>query len=166
MTENTNDKGTSSDPKEHLNKRFEAVAWGLFLIMIGCLWLIPNDQVPEGTWLIGVGVIMLGINLARNLKGIKMSGFTIFLGILALCIGIGDYFGVDLPIFPILIILWGFYNISKSSIKPDLFNRNLIVTKKNEPKKFQHFLIEKIGFGVVFTILGILLIILGLTNIN
>lgn len=93
--------------KMHLNKRLEAIAWGLFLIMIGGLWLLPDEIVPEGTWLLGVGIIMLGLNGARYLYGIKMSGFTIFLGIVALCIGIGALFGVDLPIFPILIILWG-----------------------------------------------------------
>ena len=93
--------------KIHLNKRLEAIAWGLFLIMIGCLWLLPDETVPEGTWLIGVGLIMIGLNGVRYLYGIKMSGFTIFLGIVALCIGIGALFGVDMPIFPILIILWG-----------------------------------------------------------
>jgi hypothetical protein len=92
--------------KMHLNKRLEAVAWGLFLIMIGGLWLLP-EAVPEGTWLFGVGIIMLGLNGVRKLYGIKMSGFTIFLGLVALIIGIGAILGVDLPIFPILIILWG-----------------------------------------------------------
>ena len=93
--------------KIHLNKRLEAIAWGLFLIMIGCLWLLPDETVPEGTWLIGVGLIMIGLNGVRHLYGIKMSGFTVFLGIVALCIGIGALFGVDMPIFPILIIIWG-----------------------------------------------------------
>ena len=107
MPENEQAKDAPIDPKVHLNKRLEAIAWGLFLVMIGCLWLIPNEQVPEGTWLIGVGMIMLGLNIARYFKGIKMSGFTIFLGVLALIIGISDFFGLDLPVFPILIILWG-----------------------------------------------------------
>jgi hypothetical protein len=93
--------------KMHLNKRLEAIAWGLFLIMIGGLWLLPDQTVPEGTWLFGVGVIMLGLNGVRYLYGIKMSGFTIFLGIVALIIGVGSFLGMDLPIFPILIILWG-----------------------------------------------------------
>lgn len=93
--------------KQHLNKQLEAIAWGLFLVMLGCLWLIPSEQVPEGAWLIGVGIIMLGLNLARYLYGIKLSGFTVILGIIALTLGIGSVFGVDLPIFPILIIIWG-----------------------------------------------------------
>jgi len=74
--------------------------------------------------------------------------------------------GIIFFIVGIIIIFWGFYNFSKGSIKPDLFNRKIIVTKKNDPKKFNHFLIEKIGFGTVFTILGILLVILGFPNIN
>jgi hypothetical protein len=99
---------TDQDPQKiHLNKRLEAIAWGLFLIMIGGLWLMQDETVPEGAWLLGVGVIMLGLNGVRYLYGIKMSGFTIFLGIVALCMGIGALFGVDFPIFPILIILWG-----------------------------------------------------------
>lgn len=93
--------------KMHLNKRLEAIAWGLFLIMIGGLWLLPDQTVPEGTWLFGIGVIMLGLNGVRFLYGIKMSGFTIFLGIVALIIGVGSFLGMELPVFPILIILWG-----------------------------------------------------------
>jgi len=51
------------------------------------LWLLPDETIPEGTWLIGVGVIMLGLNAARYMYGIKMSGFTVVLGIIALSIG-------------------------------------------------------------------------------
>jgi len=93
--------------KAALNKRLESIGWGLFLIMIGGIWLVPDEQVPEGTWLIGAGLIMLGLNLARYLNGIRMSGFTIVLGILALASGLGDLAGVDLPLFPILLILIG-----------------------------------------------------------
>ena len=45
--------------KEALNWRLEAIGWGLFLIIIGALWLIPEQRVPEGAWLIAAGVIML-----------------------------------------------------------------------------------------------------------
>src|SRR3972149_2042115 len=76
--------------KAALNKRLESIGWGLFLIMIGGIWLVPDEQVPEGTWLIGAGLIMLGLNLARYLNGIRMSGFTIVLGILALASGLSD----------------------------------------------------------------------------
>lgn len=93
--------------KAALNKRLESIGWGLFLIMIGGIWLVPDEQVPEGTWLIGAGLIMLGLNAARYLNGIRMSGFTIVLGILALASGLSDFAGIDLPLFPILLILIG-----------------------------------------------------------
>jgi hypothetical protein len=90
-----------------LNHRLERISWGLFLIMIGGLWLVPNDWVPEGTWLIGAGLIMLGLNAARYLNGIAMSSFTIILGSLALAGGLAHLFGVALPLLPILLILIG-----------------------------------------------------------
>jgi hypothetical protein len=90
-----------------LNKRLESIAWAFFLIMIGGIGLVPKEQVPEGVWSIGVGLIMLGLNAARYYYKIKMSSFTIVLGILALLTGAGELLGVDLPGLAILLILIG-----------------------------------------------------------
>lgn len=100
-------------PKGELNKRLESISWGLFLIMIGGIWLVPDAWVPDGTWLVGVGLIMLGLNVARYLNGIAISGFTAFLGAVALMIGLGDLAGVDLPLFPIILIILGLYLLFK-----------------------------------------------------
>ena len=97
---------TSVD-KLALNKRIEAVGWGLFLIMIGGIALIPDNQVPNGLWLIGAGLIMIGVNVVRYLNQIKMSSFSLVLGIVALIAGLSDFAGVDLPMGPILLILIG-----------------------------------------------------------
>jgi len=93
--------------KRALNKRLESIGWGLFLIMLGATGLVPREVVPQGVWSIGVGVILLGLNVARYSYGIRMSGFTVALGILALLTGIAELFGVDLPIFAILLIIVG-----------------------------------------------------------
>ena len=106
------------DPKVEFNKRLESIAWALFIIMIGCLWLVPDEQVPQGTWSIGVGLILLGLNAARAMNGIRMSGFTIGLGILALLSGLGDWLGLDLPIFAILLILLGLNILYKIFYRP------------------------------------------------
>jgi len=95
------------DEKIALGKRLDKAAWGLFLIILGCLWLIPDEKIHEDTWLLGAGVILLGLNAVRFIAGIRMNGFTIFLGVLGLLLGIGGIFGLDLPVFPILIILLG-----------------------------------------------------------
>jgi hypothetical protein len=75
--------------------------------MAGCIWLVPDRFVPQGTWLIGTGLILLGLNLFRYTKAIRMSGFTLLLGTIALFSGIADIFYIDLPLFPILLILIG-----------------------------------------------------------
>ena len=41
-----------------LNKRLETVSWA-FLIMIGGFLVVPDGRLPEGSWLVGVGVILL-----------------------------------------------------------------------------------------------------------
>lgn len=93
--------------KENLDKRLISISWALFLIMIGGLWLVPAGMVPESAWLLGVGIILLGLNIIRYQNGIKMSVFTFILGIVALIAGIGGYIGFELPIFPILVIIIG-----------------------------------------------------------
>lgn len=103
--------------KSTLNKRLEDIGWALFLIAIGCLLLVPAELVPQGTWLIVTGLIMLGINGVRYLNGIKMSSFSIVLGIFALAAGLGDLLGVKLPLFAIFLILMGVSIILKPLIE-------------------------------------------------
>lgn len=112
--------------KELLNKRLENISWGLFLVMLGGLWLVPNRWIPEGTWLIGAGLIMLGLNLVRYTKGIKMSGFTLVVGVIALLSGIGDILKYDLPVFPILLILIGANILIRPLLEKDSENKKEI----------------------------------------
>ena len=60
-------------PEQTMAHRIESVGWALFLIMIGCLWLVPASSVPEGTWLIGAGVIMVGVNLVKRGNNLPMN---------------------------------------------------------------------------------------------
>jgi ethanolamine transporter EutH len=92
-----------------LNKRLERIAWGVFLILLGGLWLIPNRIIPDGAWLVAAGVVLLGLNLARRQMSLPISGFTTVLGVIALLSGLGDLIRFDLPVFPILLILVGAY---------------------------------------------------------
>lgn len=94
--------------KRALDQRLDAAGWGLFLIMIGGLWLVPEEWgIPEGAWLVGAGLIILGLLAVRYLNGIKVSGFWVFLGALALGSGLAAIYGLDLPVFPILLIIAG-----------------------------------------------------------
>ncbi len=112
------DQPTSTEEahEKPLDDRLQALGWGLFIIMIGILWLVPGEDVPESTWLLGAGIIMLGLNGVRCLYGIRISGFTVVLGILALVAGVSGLYGVEASFFPILIILVGVSIILKSFV--------------------------------------------------
>ena len=113
-TQNLSTTNLQNSEKDKLNQRYEAIGWALFLIMLGGIGLVPDALVPEGTWLVGVGLIMLGLNLARYLSDIPLSSGTLFLGSLALIAGIASVLGADLPIFPIALILLGLSALSKA----------------------------------------------------
>jgi hypothetical protein len=90
-----------------LNGRIEEVGWALFLMMIGIIWFLPEGVIPPDSWLVGSGLIMLGINFIRYFSGLKMSGFTVFLGILALVAGLSGILAVKLPVFAALFVIFG-----------------------------------------------------------
>ena len=111
MSEQTKIEKTNDPEKAALNKNLERMAWGLFLIMLGGFMFIR--QVPDGLWSIGVGAIMLGLNAARYLNQIRMSGFTTVLGILAMAGGVVQLFGVDGVEGAFLLIILGAYLVLK-----------------------------------------------------
>lgn len=90
-----------------LSDRIERAGWALFLIMIGGILLVPREQVPRGSWLVGTGIILLGLYAARALNGLPAPPWRLVLGLVALALGAASVFGLDLPIFPIALILIG-----------------------------------------------------------
>jgi len=110
-----------NEEKAALNKRLETVAWGCFLVMLGGFAFVPEQIIAGGFWSIGVGVIMLGLNAARYAYGIKMSGFTTFLGVVSLISGLLEVLGVNTLGGPILLIVLGLYLV----VKPWLEKRQL-----------------------------------------
>jgi len=99
--------------KQALNKRLETIGWALFLIMLGGRFLVPNEQIAKGLWSIGIGLIMLGLNVARYFNKIKMSGFTTFLGIVSLLGGVGELLGLHSLGDALFWIILGAYLIVK-----------------------------------------------------
>ena len=94
------------DTKE-LNSRLEGVAWGLFLVMAGGFLLVPESQLPQGIWPIGIGLIMLGLNAVRLVLGVPISWVTIVLGALAILGGLSDFAGVNLDLGALILIILG-----------------------------------------------------------
>lgn len=85
--------------------RLDQIGWGIFLLMIGTIWLVPS--VPPGTWLIGTGILLLVLNAIRSRLGVPWSGFWVGVGVVALAAGLGDFVGVKLPLFPICLVIIG-----------------------------------------------------------
>lgn len=90
-----------------LDARLDGIGWGVLLITIGAIWLLPEKQVPHGSWLIAAGLIMLALNAIRYFNGIRMSGFNLVLGTLACIAGLGQLFGWELPLFAIALVVIG-----------------------------------------------------------
>jgi hypothetical protein len=91
--------------KRELDRRLVSLSWALFLIMIGGLALIPG--MPEGVWLIGTGLIMLGLNATRYFNGIRMQFFSSGLGVVALALGVAELLGLNWPVWPLILIVIG-----------------------------------------------------------
>lgn len=103
-----------ADPdKAAINKRLETIAWGAFLVMLGGFMFIPQEIIRGGWWSIGVGLIFLGLNAARYFSGLRMSGFTTFLGVVSVIGGVLDLVAWEGVNGAVLLIVLGGYLILK-----------------------------------------------------
>lgn len=90
---------------------FSAIAWGAFFILWGATEMFKS--LPDGTGTVGIGVILVGLDLARSWKGQPTSGFTTTLGVLALLLGAMQlarpflHLSFELPVFAILLLALG-----------------------------------------------------------
>lgn len=106
-TQNNQLKKDVNAQKRILDRRIESIGWALFLIWSGALMISPHGLFPEGSWLMGTGlIIMLSMGI-RYLYGIRIDGFWMVLGILALGFGISEFFSLSVSVFPVLIIIMG-----------------------------------------------------------
>lgn len=117
-------EATNVDPeKAALNKRLEGMAWGAFLVMLGGFMFVPEEIIKGGWWSIGVGLIFLGLNVARYFNGLRMSGFTTFLGIISVIGGVLGLVGLDVNGAVLLIVLGGYLILKPYFDKRQLFGK-------------------------------------------
>jgi hypothetical protein len=100
------------------NRRYTLIGWGILFIWIGAISFIPGEHVPFGVGVLGIGVILLGINMARYLiNQIPVNGADITLGVIALALGGAELFRSLLPI-PIGLIVIGVILLIRSTLSP------------------------------------------------
>ncbi len=103
------------DRNETENRRFETLAWGSLFVWLGAWWgLLEGKGIPEGTGALGIGFILVGLNLARWLKGIPISILSSAFGALFLILGGMKLASVSLncsclqmPIYALFLIVLG-----------------------------------------------------------
>ena len=100
--------------RKTLDKRYEVIAWGAGFMWVGILGFVPGEQ--NGIGVLGIGLILLGLNLARSLSKIPTNGFTTVLGILTSGLGLVVLLRpvlnlprFELDFFPLLLIVIGLY---------------------------------------------------------
>ncbi|HZD59355.1 MAG TPA: hypothetical protein VE439_02735 [Anaerolineae bacterium] len=98
------DRNQTVANKRALGKKLEAVGWGLFFIWVG-IALIAN--IGWGVGLLGAGIIILGVQVARYLFGLNWEGFSVAVGLLFALGGIWEPFNIQFSIVPILAIVGG-----------------------------------------------------------
>ena len=104
--------GEKMENTKTLNHNFATIGNGALLIWWGVV--IMFDPLTIGMGAIGTGLIMLSINAARLLKGIRTKGSTTVIGIIALVWGVIDtVFGPNFGLsFAIMLIVIGLVTIT------------------------------------------------------
>ncbi len=99
------------DNTRKLNLDLEIGVWGVLLIWWGIRWIFTF--LPNGTGLLGTGLILLGLNGIRSLMGIPTRSITSILGIFAMFFGGLNltnsilHLPLELPVFEIMLIVLG-----------------------------------------------------------
>ncbi len=90
-----------------VSKHLEEVAWGLLLVLTGVVWLAPGIPLPFGTWLIGVGSVLVGANIVRYATDRRFETFSLVLGVVALAAGVGEYLAMDVSVIGLALLAFG-----------------------------------------------------------
>lgn len=98
------------------NRALEGVAWGVFIIVIGLGWWAGDYyNVDTGPYLaFGLGVILIGLNATRVSVGIRVSRFSLFIGLVAFAMDGAGIMGYSLPVIPTIMILVGLFIVASA----------------------------------------------------
>jgi hypothetical protein len=104
------------EQKTMRNKIFDTVAWGAFIVLLGVGWMSSIAyQVSTTVYIaLGVGMILIALNLARYFTETKISKFSLFVGLIALALSSSGIVGYELPFIPTLVILIGLFVVAEA----------------------------------------------------
>jgi hypothetical protein len=96
---------------KNISRNFDAIGWGTLFVWWCISLMLPS--MLNGVAPLGTGLILIGVNIARKLAGLPMSGLSTTIGNLAIVWGMLELAGVlvNLPfettIFSLLLIVLG-----------------------------------------------------------
>jgi uncharacterized membrane protein len=93
-----------------------ALAWGLFFVLIGVSWAVYEYYQVRMTEYValGVGLILIGLCIARAGLGMGLNKFSLFIGIIAFAFGGAALMGYELPLLQTIIVLIGLFIIAEA----------------------------------------------------
>ena len=104
------------EEKSTTNKVLDALAWGVFAVLLGAGWIASSYyHLDTGIHVaLGVGFILIALNLARMTMGITVSKFSLFVGLLALALSGAGLLGFTMPFVPTVIVLVGLFIVAEA----------------------------------------------------
>lgn len=102
--------------RDPMEKQLDVGTWGAFFLWLGISLLAPLSW---GVWLLGVGLIILGAQLARRMVALRVEVFWLVAGALFVLGGISEIgpFGFGIAIIPVLCIAAGVGLLAKAVIR-------------------------------------------------
>jgi hypothetical protein len=105
---------TITGTSRSLESRLDAVGWGLFFLISGVVLLVPG--LPDGSWLVGVGALFLGLSAVRSTTGLPVSRFAVVVGMIAVAAGAVAIAGWTVPWFALLLVVCGLAIVAREFI--------------------------------------------------
>ncbi|MGB9960131.1 MAG: hypothetical protein ACPLKQ_06400 [Candidatus Bathyarchaeales archaeon] len=98
------------------NVALTSLAWGLFFVWMGICWVAGEYfGISTASYVaLGAGLILIGLNMARTSLGMKLSKFSLFIGIVAIAFSGTALMGYTLPFWQTIIILIGLFIIAEA----------------------------------------------------
>jgi hypothetical protein len=102
--------------KTPTNKVLDAIAWGVFIVLLGAGWIASSYyQMDTGIYVaLGVGFTLIALNFSRRAMGITISKFSLFIGLLALALAGSGIAGFEMPFIPTVIVLVGLFIVAEA----------------------------------------------------
>lgn len=89
------------------NRRIEHATWAIFLMFFGLMFIIDEKHIPNGAWMMGIGLLLLLLNALRHIQTLPISHFTSGLGVLLILLGVGDYASYKVPTGALIVFIIG-----------------------------------------------------------